>query len=386
MNKVELLIKPVSYQCNLECTYCFYQKTADLYPNRNLRMRPDILGKMISQSMKTADGEACVFSWQGGEPLLAGVEFFRQVVELQKKWGRPGQIVSNTIQTNATLLNRSWISLFHEYNFLVGVSLDGPRHIHDYYRRQRSGQGTFDQVVKGIRLLREGRVEFNILSTIGRKTAQHADKIYRFFLSQGFHYLQFIPAVDRSHGKIQEFSILPSQYGDFLCALFDAWWNHGSPAASIRLFDNILEMLLYGRASSCMFKPECGEYIVIESSGDAYPCDFFVRREWKLGNIGEANVGQLLERARSRFGRLKRHIPSDCDRCRWRFICPNGCLWFRWVKNGSMLDKGYFCESYKRFFPYAVERFEKLRDFILVQTGHQFPRTREQDSRLSRAT
>jgi len=366
MRQVELLIKPVSYDCNLDCRYCFYKKTSHLYPGKNHRMREDVLERVIFESMSYADGGQCVFSWQGGEPLLAGVDFFKRVIELEKKYGRPGQIVSNAFQTNATLLNSEWIKLFREYNFLVGVSLDGPPEVHNNYRCYSSSRESFTKVMKGINLLEKGGIEFNILSTVGRKTVENPQKIYNFFLSRRLRYLQFIPAVDRKNEKMTEFSVTPAQYGHFLCRLFDVWWNDENPLASVRLFDNILEILLQGKSSSCMFKAQCGEYIVMEFNGDVYPCDFFVDREWKLGNIFEVPIEELFKRAKAQFGKLKEFIPSDCKKCKWNFICHNGCLWFRWIRNGNIREKDYLCESYKQFFPYVMERFEKLRDSILL--------------------
>ena len=373
MKQIELLIKPVSYDCNLDCKYCFYKKTFSLYSGKNHRMRKDVVKKLISESMRYSDGGPCIFSWQGGEPLLTGVDFFKRVIELEKKYGRPGQRVSNSIQTNGTLLNSEWIKLLREYNFLVGVSLDGPSKVHNHYRYYPSGSGSFEKVMEKIHLLKKGRVEFNILSTIGRQTAKYPERIYNFSLSQGFSYLQFIPAVDRRKGKIEEFSITPTQYGDFLCKLFDLWWNGVNPPASIRMFDNILEILLQGNSSSCMFKSSCGEYIVVEFNGDVYPCDFFVRKEWRLGNIFEMPIEQLFKRAKSHFGESRKIAPSDCDRCPWNFICHNGCPWFRWVKNGNIKDKDYFCQAYKQFFSHTIEKFKKLRDSILLKNvGRNF--------------
>jgi len=369
MEKTALLIKPVSYECNLNCGYCFYKKTSSLYSGGTHRMRADVLEKIICEAMAWSGGQPRIFCWQGGEPLLAGVDFFKRVVELQKKYGKTGQVVGNSIQTNATLLNSEWIKLFRQYNFFIGVSLDGPQAVHNYYRRYPATKGSFSEVRKGISLLRKGDIDFNILSTIGKETAGNPQKIYNFFLSQDLHYLQFVPAVDRTEEKVQDFSITPIQYGDFLCRLFDVWWNGGNPTVSVRLFDNILEILLGRCSSSCLFKAECGEYIVIEHNGDVYPCDFFVRAEWKLGNILELPLGELSRRAKLQFGKLKRIVPPGCESCQWNFICNNGCLWFRWIRNGSLEDKDYFCESYKHFFFHAIPRFKKLRDSILRKDG-----------------
>jgi len=369
MRKVELLLKPVSYDCNLNCEYCFYKKTSRLYPGKYHLMKENVLEKVIYECMAYSNGGACIFCWQGGEPLLAGINFFQKVIEFQKEYGRPGQIVSNSVQTNATLLNREWIRFFKKYNFFIGVSLDGPPQVHNRYRQYASGRGSFEEVVAGINLLAEGGVDFNILSTIGKETAHNSQEIYKYFLSRGLYYLQFIPAVDRENQQIADFSITPAQYGNFLCRLFDVWWNHGNPFVSIRLFDNILEILLGQESSSCAFKNHCSEYLVVEFNGDIYPCDFFVSKKWKLGNINEFSIEELFRKARSRLGKLKKIVPSDCRNCQWNFICHNGCLWFRWVRNAGVEERDYFCDSYRQFFPYAIKRFKKLRDSILFRTS-----------------
>lgn len=369
MRKVELILKPVSYDCNLSCGYCFYKKTSRLYPGRSHLMRENVLEKLICECMTYSDGGPCIFCWQGGEPLLAGISFFQKVVEFQKEYGRPGQIVSNSVQTNATLLNTEWIRFFKKYNFFIGVSLDGPPQVHNHYRQYASGRGSFEEVVAGINLLAEGGVDFNILSTIGKETAYSPQEIYKYFLSRGLYYLQFIPAVDRKNQQVADFSITPAQYGNFLCRLFDIWWNHGNPFASIRLFDNILEILLGQESNSCAFKDHCSEYLVAEFNGDIYPCDFFVNKEWKLGNISKVSIEKLFQKARLRFGNLKKIVSSDCKNCQWNFICHNGCPWFRWVRNARVEEKDYLCDSYRQFFPYAIKRLEKLRDSILFRTS-----------------
>ncbi len=332
-------------------------------------MEEKVLEKLISEAFSYSEGEVCIFSWQGGEPLLAGLDFYCRVVELQKRYGKSGQVVGNAFQTNATLLDKRWVEFFREYSFLVGVSLDGPEEVHNHYRCFPDGRGSFSKVMKGISLLKEGGVEFNILSTLGRETMGEVEKIYEFFLKENFSYLQFIPAVDRVGGKIASFSPTPSQYGDFLCRLFDLWWNEGNPLVSVRLFDNIMEILLQGESSSCMWKPECGEYLVVEFNGDVYPCDFFVKKEWKLGNIFTHSLAELYRRAREIFGRLKKTTPPSCQGCEWNFICNNGCLWFRWVGSGDVRGRSYLCSSYKKFFSYSMERFHILKERILARRG-----------------
>lgn len=323
-------------------------------------MKEDVLEKLVRKAMACAGSDPCIFCWQGGEPLLAGMKFFKNVIEFQKKYGKIGQIVSNSIQTNATLLNNEWIRIFREYHFFIGASLDGPQEVHNCYRQYSSGKGSFKMTMEGINLLKKGGSEFNILSTIGKETAENPEAIYNFFISQDLYYLQFIPAVDRKDEQIADFSITSDQYGNFLCKLFDVWWNNGNPFVSIRLFDDILEILSQEESSCCMFKVQCGEYVVVEFNGDVYPCDFFVNPEWKLGNILEMSLEELFDKAHSVFGKLKETISQDCQNCRWNYICHNGCLWFRWVNSGSVKGRDYLCRSYKRFFEYTIDRFQEL--------------------------
>lgn len=361
--KIELLIKPVSYLCNLDCGYCFYKKTKSIYSHPE-RMRDEVLEKLISSVMEYSNGGHALFSWQGGEPLLAGIDFYKKVIELQIKYGKRGQIVSNTIQTNGILINEEWIEFFKKYRIFIGISVDGPPEIHNFYRKYPSGKGSFNDVIKKINLLRKGNVEFNILSTIGEETAKYPEKIFEFFVSKGLYFLQFIPAVDRKRGKMSKFSITPKNYGHFLCRIFDKWWNNGNPFVSIRFFDNILEILSGITPNSCTLKKRCGEYLVIEHNGDVYPCDFFVNKDFKLGNIFENSFEELVSYATENFGKLKEISPEECKKCEWNFICNNGCLWFRWVKNGDILKSDYLCPAYRKFFQYTIEKFRRLAEVI----------------------
>jgi uncharacterized protein len=367
MRKVELLIKPASYLCNINCTYCFYKKTASIYKNPSV-MKPEVLEKFISSVMEYSEGGPCVFSWQGGEPLIAGLDFYKRVVELQSRYGRSGQIVSNTIQTNGMFINEEFTEFFKRYKVFVGLSLDGPREIHNFYRKDYSGKGTFNEVMAAARLMERERVEFNILSTIGEETAKYPEKIYRFLISSGFHYLQFIPAVDRKSGRMKKsFSITPETYGEFLCRLFDVWWNNGQPIASVRFFDNIMEILLGLEPGACSFKKRGGEYLVVEHNGDVYPCDFFVDPAFRMGNLLETPFAELVRRVKENFGKLKEEPVEECSRCPWNFICNNGCLWFRWVKNGNLHDNDYLCPAYKKFFPHAIDRLRILAKRISME-------------------
>lgn len=364
MRKIELLIKPTSYLCNLDCIYCFYKKTKLIYPNAK-RMEIQTLEKLISSAMDYSDGGEAFFCWQGGEPLLAGIDFYKKVVEFQMKYGKRGQIVGNSIQTNGILINEEWIEFFKKYKFFVGISLDGPPEIHNFYRKDNSGKGSFDNVIKSVNLLKREGVEFNILSTLGKETGRHPEKIFNFFISKGLPFLQFIPAVDRRDEKMFEFSMNSEIWGNFLCKIFDKWWNNGNPCVSVRFFDNILEVLCGLPPTSCAFKKRCGEYLVIEHNGDVYPCDFFVNPEFKVGNIFENNFEELLYLSREKFGKLKLIGTKECKECEWNFICNNGCLWFRWVKEGDFFMRDCLCDAYKKFFSYSFNRIKSIARMIV---------------------
>ncbi len=365
MNKVELLIKPASYLCNLDCVYCFYKKTGSIYKTPSV-MKPHVLEKLVSSVMEYSGGGNTIFSWQGGEPLLAGIDFYRKAVELQARYGKDGQIVSNSIQTNGLLINEEFIEFFRKYNVLVGVSLDGPEEIHNRYRKYPTGKGTFREVMSKVNLLKKRQIEFNILSTVGEDTAKYPENIYRFFAQSGFQYLQFIPAVDRK-GKLRNFSITPETYGDFLCRIFDLWWNGSRPLFSIRFFDNIIELLAGLEPGACSLKKNCGEYLVIEHNGDVYPCDFFVHSEFLVGNIFNDDFKELVCKVKEKFGILKSKGCSECEGCRWNFICNKGCLWLRWINNGRITaeEKDYLCKAYMKFFSHSIDRLKIIADSIV---------------------
>ena len=369
---IEVLVKPVSYGCNLACGYCFYKKTSGLYPSglnpleKTHLMTDTVLEKMIAECMEYSNGKPAIFSWQGGEPTLAGLDFFKKAVGFQSKYGKPGQIISNSVQTNGILIDTNWTGFFKKYNFFIGISLDGPEEANGVYRQYPSGKSCYRETMQAVELLKKEEIDFNVLVTIGAKTAKDPKKLYEFFLSYGLKYLQFIPALDRAEGaggtngggQMPSFAPAPEAYGDFLCGLFDCWWNGGKPKASVRFFDNLCEIAFGMEPTACIFKKQCGSYMVIEHNGDAYPCDLFVGREWKLGNILETPAGELIAKARESFGKLKAAGHADCRGCEWNFVCNNGCLWNRWVKNGNINDRDYFCAAYRRFFNHSYGRLQ----------------------------
>lgn len=383
-----LLVKPASADCNLHCTYCFYHdRPTDPYrETSHHRMDDQVLAAMIRQYMALS-GSVASFGWQGGEPLLTGVDFFRRVIEYQKRFGRSGQSVGNGVQTNGCLITREWAELFRTYHFLVGVSLDGPEEVHDFYRRTVSEAGSFERVMEGIRILREYGVEFNILSVVNRRTAEMADTLYEFFLSHDLRYLQYIPCVevDPETGERAEFAVTSDQYGRFLCRLFDRWYNNGQPEVSIRLFDNLLSFYAGYELEQCEFKEQCGQYVVVEYNGDVYPCDFLVEERFYLGNLLRTPLGEIMEGPRFRAFLEKKPGPfRECTSCRWQALCHNGCPRLRYVLRGRFEDRHALCSAYQRFFAYSAERLQALSDQWIAQ-GRIEPGPRRAERRLQSA-
>jgi len=319
------------------------------------RMSRKVVEKMIADYL-SLQFPVSVFSWQGGEPTLCGLDFFQEVVRLQMKYGRKGQRVSNTFQTNGFLLNGEWCRFFNKYFFFVGISIDGPEKIHDFYR----GKGSWEKVMKAVNLLKEYKVEFNVLSVLTRKSEGKAREIFNFFLDNGIRYLQFIPCLEKEEKRIAPYSITPEGYGNFLIELFDLWWKERE-RVSIRLFDSLLEKLITGENKSfCPLSSTCGNYVVVEHDGSVYPCDFFVRKEWLLGNIMERNLVEIYESPKKkRFNLNKRFLSPECEECPYQEFCYGGCQKDRIDEKGNPSAKTYFCVSYRIFFSHALPRLKR---------------------------
>ena len=364
MQPFTLLIKPYGSDCNVDCTYCFYKCRAPEIGEGRQRMSDGVLEKLVKDYMALRFPMSG-FAWQGGEPTLMGLDFYKKAVEFQKQYGVSGQEVGNSLQTNAILLNDpEWGRFLRDARFLVGVSIDGPKELHDHYRLDLGGRGTWDRVMAAIECLKEHRVEYNTLTLVNRLTAEHADEIFDFLIELGVRYLQFIPCVevDPATGEIADFSVTPKQYGDFMCRIFDKWMDFGPQKLSIRDFDSILNYCVGGRHTICTFDRQCSQYIVIEHTGDVYPCDFFVDPKWRLGNIFETPIEKLAASATKRtFARKKQNLANQCLVCRHLAICRGGCM-----KDRAPFDQhdygreSYFCESYRKFFDYALPRFMQL--------------------------
>ncbi len=363
MQPFTLLIKPTGSDCNVDCEYCFYKCRAPEVGQGRQRMSEQVLEKLVKDYMQLRFALAG-FAWQGGEPTLMGLDFYKKAVELQKQYGIAGQEVGNSLQTNAILLNEKWCRFLHENNFLVGISIDGPKEFHDHYRLDHSGAGTFERVMRAIENCKQYQVEFNTLTLINAKNVAHPEQVFDFLTDLGVRFLQFIPCVevDPATGKIADFSITPEQYGEFLCRLFDRWYENGPRQVSIRDFDSIVSYYVTGRQTLCTFDRQCSQYIVIEHTGDAFCCDFFVEPKWRLGNIFETPIEKLAASSiKKAFARAKTNLCNKCLVCRHLAICRGGCM-----KDRAPFDKdsfgkeSYFCEAYKRFFDHATPRFKQL--------------------------
>ncbi|MFC2076214.1 anaerobic sulfatase maturase [candidate division KSB1 bacterium] len=361
---LSVLIKATSARCNLACDYCFYyDRASDPYQDVEKALMPDdVLAAMVEQ-VTSASRNVASFCWQGGEPLLTGLDFFRQAVEYQKQFGRPGQSIANSIQTNGLLIDRDWVSFLLEYKVFVGLSLDGPAEIHDRHRFTLGNKPSHELVMKGLNLLKQERVEFNILAVVSRESQSYARETYRWFRSLGLEFLQFIPCIELDPGSgLAPFSVTPKGYGRFLCDLFDEWYNDGYPVASIRLFEDILAAFSGITPFTCEFRPSCGDYLVVEYNGDVYPCDFMVESEWLLGNILETTLTEMSESDRfNEFLKLKPRTPNTCADCQWNFVCHNGCPRQRRMTSGFERES-ILCRAYKMLYEHSADRFQRLAD------------------------
>lgn len=360
-----VLVKPAGADCNMACAYCFYRQKNALYPVRERhRMSEEVLEELIKQIMNQPEREISI-GWQGGEPTLMGLPFFSKAVALEKRYGK-GKVVGNGLQTNGLLLDKKWAKFFTEYNFLIGLSIDGTEHIHDHYRRMGGGIGSWTKVRDQAMMMLDEGVAVNALSVVTNYSARFPDEIYGFLKELGLTYMQFIPCVETDPDNFRQgasFSATSEQYGFFLSRIFDLWladFVNGRPTTSIRYFESL--MYAYAGISSpdCTLCAECGLYTVVEHSGDVYCCDFFVEPRWKLGNIMETGLISLLNSPRQRkFGKLKSELTETCRECEWLEKCRGGCVKDR-IRDPRDGGLNHFCAGFKRFFPHADAHFRRL--------------------------
>ena len=362
-----LLVKPASADCNLACAYCFYLDRNKLYPESGAhRMSDEILERMISGYMAT-DQPQYVFGWQGGEPTLMGVDFFRRVISLQQKHGRNGAVVANGLQTNATLIDDELAGHLAKYNFLVGVSLDGPQAVHDRYRvMPGKGGGSHAGVLRGIECLRRNRVEFNALVLVSSANVGKARDIYRYLCDMGIFYHQYIPCVEFDHrSRPMSYTVGAREWGNFMCEIFDEWIRRDSRRVSIRLFDSILTLMVEGSYSICWMGDTCCQYFVVEYNGDIYPCDFFVALQGKLGNITDISWQELQKSPRYlAFGRQKTRRNDQCSSCEYLEYCLGDCLKHRLCENNNPGNLSWLCQGWKQFYRHTLPVFKELASSI----------------------
>ena len=296
------------------------------------------------------------------------MQFFEKAVELQQRYGRPGQTISNALQTNAMLLDERWCRLFHAYNFLLGVSIDGPEELHDKYRYNKQGKPTWKRVMQSLELLQKEKVEFNILCVLSRANVEHPKEIYRFFRSLGVEHIQYIPLAEFDGlGQLLPFAITPQQYGRFLTETFDLWWPERRKVR-IRFFDNIAEALAGMKPGNCTMHETCDSYVVVEYNGDVYPCDFFVEGSWKLGNINLDSFAEISRRQqRYNFAAKKTLAHPECQVCEYASVCHGGCPKLRHGPHKRFEDLDYFCSSYKAIFAKAIPKLQPEVEKILAR-------------------
>ena len=364
MPAASILIKPASSGCNIACKYCFYHAIAQGREVANFGIMSDeTLEELVRQTIVYAEGFAS-FAFQGGEPTLAGLDFFKRAVELQKQHNKKGLVIQNTIQTNGTLITEEWAEFLAKNDFLVGLSLDGPRGVNDFCRVDRLGGSIFDREMETVKLFRKHGVKFNICSVVTAKTADKIGSVYNFFKQKGFGFMQFIPCLDAEE-CMKEYSLEPRAYGEFLCRLFDMWYNDfmSGKAVEIRQFTNYAQIAAGFAPEECGMCGRCTVYFAVESDGSVYPCDFYTQDEMKLGNISEGfNVLWNSKKAQD-FMEDSIEKPKECLECGYYGLCRGGCRRWRDVYGGG-LGVNYLCEGYKLFFSHCGERVEKLGNLI----------------------
>ena len=352
-----LLAKPRGAICNLDCKYCFYLSKEELYKGSSFRMTDEMLETYIRQLIESHNVPDVTVAWQGGEPTLMGLDFFRRSIVYEKEYAKPGMQIQNTIQTNGTLINDEWAAFFKENNFLVGLSIDGPREMHDYYRVDRQGEPTFDKVMRGLSFLQKHGVEWNALTTIHHANADHPVEVYRFLRDEcKAEFIQFIPIVERltpDRNMVTERSTTAEQYGKFLVGVFEEWVKRDIAKVYVQMFDVALANWHGEPSGLCVHSKTCGGALAIEHNGDLYSCDHFVTPQYKLGNIKERHMLELVSSdPQVKFGNDKFDtLPKYCRECEVRFACHGGCPKDRFITTpDGEPGLNYLCAGYKIFF------------------------------------
>lgn len=395
-----IMTKPAGSSCNLACEYCYYLEKKNLYKDasadRRHVMSDDMLERFIKMYIESQSMPQILFSWHGGETLMRPLSFYKKVIELQKKYGG-GLVIDNSIQTNGTLLTDEWCRFFKDNNWLVGVSVDGPQEFHDEYRRNNIGAPSFHKVMRGINLLKKHAVEWNALAVVNDFNADYPLDFYHFFKEIECRYIQFTPIVERiiphTDGRtlaspmdahdapLADFSVSPAQWGEFLCTIFDEWVKNDVGQYFIQLFDSTLANWAGVQPGVCTMARTCGHAGVMEFNGDVYSCDHFVFPEYKLGNIREKTLVEMMYSDRQqKFGTDKYDsLPGQCRRCKYLFACNGECPKNRFtVTADGEPSLNYLCEGYYRFF----EHVAPYMDFMKNELDNQRPPSNVMNARF----
>jgi len=391
---LHVVAKPTGPLCNLDCDYCFYlEKQAFYGVEGNFRMPDEVLAAFIRRYVEAQPTPVVEFVWQGGEPTLLGVEFFRRVIQLQRPFASL-KTISNVLQTNGTLLDDEWCRFLKQHQFIVGLSLDGPREIHDRYRKDRRGAGSFDAAMGGLKLLQRHGVEYNVMASVARETARRPLEVYRFFKDQGIEFIQFVPIIERlpaaseqdlglslagpaaldreeTNTAVTPWTVLPEEYGDFLIAIYEEWVRNDVGQTFVMNFEWALNAWLGNPSPVCTHAKQCGRSVVIEHNGDVFSCDHHVYPEYRLGNILSDDLARMVDRSiRSGFGRSKdSSLPRWCHECEVLAACRGGCPKHRFVQ--SHYDEPglhYLCAGYRKFFRH-IRRYLRAMA-TLLENGH----------------
>lgn len=376
MKYLNFLIKPASSLCNLRCRYCFY---ADISQNRTEKnmgiMQPETVRLFLQQIFSQIEPRGSVhFAFQGGEPAAAGLSFFQDFTDQVAGFNRKDVAISYSIQTNGTLLDTQWAAFLKQHDFLVGISMDGYKDLHNHYRVDAEENGTWNKVYQTFRMLKDAGVRTNVLCVVTGQCAKHPEKVYRELKKIGAEYIQFIPCLDPmnvSRGSMP-YSLSPKAYGQFLCRLFDLWYDDWARKnyRSIRLFDDYINIMLDSPSgTTCSTCGQCGNYFVVEGDGSVYPCDFFVLDQWKMGNIREDSLEALAAgKQAAAFLQWGREKPAECKACRWRSLCNGGCK-NDWERSGP--PHNHYCEALRTFLAYAETRLRIIAR-VELQARHTF--------------
>jgi len=375
MPPISLLVKPASGSCNMRCRYCFYTDETEnrSVPSMGL-MSLETMKTLVDKALDFADGD-CSFAFQGGEPSLAGLPFFQALTDYVKKHPNPKKIrVHYSFQTNGYNLNEEWAKWFAENQVLVGISLDGPKEIHDRYRVDHAGKGTFNRVMATIQMFNKHHVDYNILTVVTAATSRRGQQVYNFFKKNDFRYQQYIECLDPI-GETQggyEYSLTPERYEEFLKTIFDSWYLDMKAGRYVynRYFENLMMIIARQGAESCNLRGFCGAQWVIEADGSSYPCDFYALDEWYLGNINTDSF-EAMEQQRQKLGFIEwsKQIPDDCKNCRYFVLCRNGCRRNREPVTADSTQKNYFCSAYKNFLEYAYPRLAEIYQMLVRQAN-----------------